>query len=68
MDKPQVVTARGLRKAYGNTVVVGEFDIHVKGSGVDNSAPAKFYFDYQQSPPLWIEFEPASGSWSAIAA
>jgi len=49
-------------------VVVGEFDIHVTGSGVDNSTPAKFFFDYQQSPPLWIEFEPASGSWSVTGS
>jgi ABC-2 type transport system ATP-binding protein len=29
MDKPQVVTARGLRKAYGNTVVVDGLDLDV---------------------------------------
>lgn len=45
-------------------VVVGEFDIHVKGSGVEESTPAKFFFDYQQSVPVWARIEPQSGSWS----
>src|SRR5579862_5931999 len=29
MDKPQVVTVRGLRKQYGNRVVVDELDLDV---------------------------------------
>ena len=29
MDEPQVVTVRGLRKAYGNTVVVDGLDLDV---------------------------------------
>ena len=48
-------------------ILVGEFDVHLKGDTVDCTLPARFFMNYQKEHSVWGEFVPSGMTWSAGA-
>jgi hypothetical protein len=48
-------------------VLVGEFDVHLKGDRLDCTLPARFFQNYQKEHSVWGEVVPTSPQWLAAA-
>ncbi len=44
-------------------ILVGEFDVHIKGGHLDCSVPARFFQNYQREHSVWGEVAPGSLQW-----
>jgi hypothetical protein len=48
-------------------VLVGEFDVHIKGNRLDCTLPARFFQNYQREHSVWGEVLPTAPQWLAAA-
>jgi len=61
-----VMAQHAAPSALSDGILLGAFDVHLKGANLDCTLPARFFHNYQKDGSVWAEVVPA-GPWLAGA-